>query len=564
MDFLNKSFIQLSELFQSMTVGARITSALLLVAVVASLGYLFTGRISSPDCDLMHGMPIPAAQIPAMEAAFAKAKLTGYEIRGTQILVPRGQSAAYQAALADAKVLPRGFGDYFRNSVQDTGVFEDSKTKDRRGQIALQEELANIITRMQGVETASVILSSDTKSGLSREKVNTASVSVKPIGETQLDEAKVSSIRHCVASAIASMKPEDVTVTDLNGRSYPGGGESGSAEEDAYVNRKRLYEEDLKRKIVSALSFIPNVVVEPQVVLDRELGAATRKVLHDPKGIPYSVTESNKSHTRDSTPQGGRPGYGAQQPNAAMALPAAAMTSTKEEEEDSKSEVRNLVSGTITDTRLAGLTPKMAKVSVGLPSSYFVKIWHERNDVAGETPKTPDKAALDTIRQEETANIQKHVAALLPPPADTTTDVNNLVTVTTFQDMKAPEIPATPFSRQALDWLNRYWSTLGMILLAAMALAMLRSMVRAAPVSTAGRGGYGDEMAYASQGGDARQRTPGAPAPVAAESEEPVRENPLRRIQPNSRSIRDDLSELVREDPNVAANILKSWIGNRG
>ena len=41
MDFLNKAIAQLSDLFRSMTPGARITAGLLLAVVVVSMGYLF-------------------------------------------------------------------------------------------------------------------------------------------------------------------------------------------------------------------------------------------------------------------------------------------------------------------------------------------------------------------------------------------------------------------------------------------------------------------------------------------------------------------------------------------
>ena len=52
-----------------------------------------------PDVDLMNGVPVPPAQLPAMEAAFDKAGLRDYEVRGTQIRVPRGQQAAVHGRL---------------------------------------------------------------------------------------------------------------------------------------------------------------------------------------------------------------------------------------------------------------------------------------------------------------------------------------------------------------------------------------------------------------------------------------------------------------------------------
>ena len=55
---------------------------------------------------------------------------------------------------------------------------------------------------------------------------------------------------------------------------------------------------------------------------------------------------------------------------------------------------------------------------------------------------------------------------------------------------------------------------------------------------------------------------------VAAEPEARTRESPesvaarrLRRLTGGGPSLRDELSELVKEDPDAAANILRSWIG---
>src|SRR5690349_8530908 len=101
MDFVNKTFAQLSDLLKSMTPGARITTGLLLLVVVVSLAFLFQHQTSTPDAYLMGGEPFAPSQFGAMEAAFHKAGLNGYEIDGSRIKVPRGQQAAYMAALAD-------------------------------------------------------------------------------------------------------------------------------------------------------------------------------------------------------------------------------------------------------------------------------------------------------------------------------------------------------------------------------------------------------------------------------------------------------------------------------
>jgi flagellar M-ring protein FliF len=547
MDFLNQAYAQITDLFRSMTPGARLTAGLLLMVVVVSLGYLFTHE-TSPSGDLMHGVPLSASLLPSMEAAFGKAKLTGYKIDGTRILVPHGQEAVYMAALADANALPSDFTTVMDDESNKGSFFETEKDREQRRKSAKEKKLGLFISVMSGIEQATVVFDTDTKWGLNREKIITASVAVKPRGTEQLDADKVSKIRRYVAGAIAGLKPESVTVSDRNGTTWYGNAENGgSADDDLYVTRKRAYEQDLKAKILNSLSFIPNVVVEPTVTLDNKKMSRTREMKYDAKTVP--VRESTQSTTRSQNSGGtaGRPGFAAQQPNTAQALTAGGGSST-EEEEQSKSDVVNMPSGSETNTETVGLTPKLAKVSVGIPVSYFKKVWQERNPAKeGEEKKVPDQAALDQVRTEESAKIQKHVAQILPP-AEGVQDVTELVTVTTFQDIPGKEIPAPSTAQSALAWLGEYWSVLGMIGVAIISLLMLRSLVRSAPSMPETRAmPKMVNMAVHEESGD--------------ESVEAAAGPRLKRFT-SGPSLRDELSEMVKEDPDNAANILRGWITN--
>jgi flagellar M-ring protein FliF len=55
-----------------------------------------------------------------------------------------------------------------------------------------------------------------------------------------------------------------------------------------------------------------------------------------------------------------------------------------------------------------------------------------------------------------------------------------------------------------------------------------------------------------------------AAEPKSEKSEEPVEATAarrLRRMTGTGPSLRDELSDLVKEDPDSAANILRTWIG---
>jgi len=550
MDFVNKALAQITDLFRSMTPGARITSGLLLLVVVVGLGYLFNVRSSSPDAYLMNGEPFPAAQLPAMEAAFAKKGLGNYQFEGNRIRIPRGQQSAYVAALAEYNALPENYKDIFDNAVKSLGPFTDPKQREQAIKGGKQKQLEMIIEKMSGVQKAYVMYDTEIRRGFHRDNITTASVNVTTAGLEALPESHVQAIRTLVSKAVAGLTPENVAVTDLRtGRTFAGSGDSmTSALDDPYGSRKKMYEQQWKEKILVALSYVQGVTVAPNVELDRDRSRHTETTQYDPKSPPIQTTERSKTQNTESSPPGGRPGFPAQQPNMSLSLGGG--KNSKDEREETENTAVYQLAGTRERIEGVGLTPKRVTVAIGIPTSRFVKIWRERNPA--NAAKTPDAAGLDPIRSEEITKIRDHVAKLLPP-VEGVSDPTQLVQVTSFDDLPAPEVAPPTMGNQALGWLAENWTTVGMILLGMIALMMVRSLLRSLPAVAA----------------------TGAPAAVAAtphaENEEEDDElgdkaaaaaHRLKRFSGSGPSLRDELAELVSEDPDAAANVLRTWIGS--
>ncbi len=232
MDLLRRAFAQLHERFRSMTPGGRLTATLLAAALLVGLLYLGVPQSAPPDSDLMHGVPVAKSRLPRMIAAFGKAKLTDYEIRDASIFVPRGRQATYMEALCAADALPRGLDEAMSDAVKEGSIFDiGSSREQQRINIAKQKQIADAIRSRPGIEDASVIYD-ETKTNGFQPKVAKAVVYVWPEGSSQLDEAAVIDIRNAVAGTYAELKPENVTVWDLNGHTWRGN--AGSAEEIAY------------------------------------------------------------------------------------------------------------------------------------------------------------------------------------------------------------------------------------------------------------------------------------------------------------------------------------------
>jgi flagellar M-ring protein FliF len=551
MDFLNKTYAQIADLFRSMTPGARITAVLLLTAVVVSLGYLFTSQVSGGGCDLFDGEIISPAQRQLILAAFGNSNLNDAVERDSRIFVPQGQKAKYMAAAAQAKALPPTPGSAFKSAIDSGSPFAPETERLARWIAAKQEECRNVICSMRGISSASVTLDSRKTSGFNRDMQFTASVYVQPAGSQELDDEKVSAIRSYVASSVAGLKYANVTVTDPNGHAWTGDENSGgTASDNKYVQLRKEYEKRLSNTIRNSLANIPGATVAVNVVLDPNESIRTLEIMNDKsKSVDVHTIDSEMSRTSDAAGTGGPAGFAANQANRSMTLGGnGAAGGTKEEDTSKKSEVMTVPSGKQTDTVKIGLTPIMEQASINIPSGYFKKAWQLENPpAAGQEAKEPDQAALEQFRTKTIDKIKKQVAVLLTAP-DSVTDRTTLVAVTDFPEIPVAPPPEPSMAKTAMTWLGDYWSVAGMIGLAAVSLLMLRSLVKSAPPLEQ------PAMPRLADTPDTETET------ISPDKSNPVR---VRRFTAGP-SVRDEISTLVQEDPDIAANILKTWIGRTG
>ena len=554
MDFLNKTFAQVTDLFRSMTPGSRITAALLIVVVVSSLSYLFAYRASSPDVFLMNGESFRPSDMPAMEAAFAQAKLSAYQFEGSRIRVPHGQQNAYMAALAEHNALPQDYSQIMDNTLKGISPWSSKTQQEQVIKDAKRRMIEAIIREMKGIQNAFVLYDAEKSGGLNRETLRTASVNVSTKGGERLDDSRVRAIRTLVAKAFVGLSPDNIGVTDLtNSITFAGSAADGTtgADSDPYVSRKQLYEQQWRDKILRSLSYVQGATVVANVELDRERSRRKETTQHDPKVVAVQVTEQNKTSSTESAGPAGRPGFTSQQPNGQLSLSGGAGKGSRQEQDESQTSTINVVSTVRETSDELGLTPKRVTMAIGVPTSYFQKVWRERNPAApGAASKTPDQQALEQIRSEEIKKIRDHVAKLLPS-VQGVSDLGELVQVTSFQDITAPEIPAPGMNENVQNWLLENWTTVGLILLALVGLSMLRSVVRATPASS-------PRLALAAAGSAAQPNSEAGSA-ATEESGPPAR---LHRFTGSGKSLRDELSELVQEDPDAAANVLRAWIGS--
>ena len=547
MDFINQLISQTRQLFQTMTPAARVTSVLLLGVIVVSLGYLFKQHSAGPDDYLFEGEFLAPRDADRVEAAIASAGLNDYQREGGRIRVPRAQKAKYLAAVAKEGALPPNFHSILENAL-DTSPFTDRETRRQRVKAAKEKRLSMIVSEMDGVEDAKVIYDIREGRGLARHDEVTATVSVRPVGADGLDPRRVQMIRKAVAGGIAGLAPEAVSVVNAGDGTIFGDGDGNYDFEDPYFQAKAAYEQRLAGTIEELLHYIPGTVVSVTAELDEALERTTEKLAPESEAVALRTSKEEQERTESRPAMAGRPGLDAQGPNRSEPDTMGNVVQNKDVKSTEESD--NFVGRSKSLTREAGLIPRTVRTSIAIPSDYIVKVWRERNKDANEEDLTND--VMERMKQEHRLMVQDAVAPLLPKELAVSNIPN--VQVSFFQSLTPEPVEEASAVTGALNWLGKYSNTLLMLAVVAAALGMLRSVVKGAP--------EGDQLpSVAGENIPAVEGKPVASAETEKADKTPPKDRPKLQLKKGP-NLREDLSDIVREDPEAAAAILRSWIGN--
>jgi len=127
------------------------------------------------------------------------------------------------------------------------------------------------------------------------------------------------------------------------------------------------------------------------------------------------------------------------------------------------------------------------------------------------------------------------------------------VRVVVLDSLPAPTIEPPSLASNAGSWFGRYWNTLAMLGVAMFSLLILRSAVNGKQADPGNASAAGPALAL--QGDE-----PQAKGDASSEQQE---ERPKLRLRKGN-SLKDDLADIVRDDPDAAADILRAWIGKAG
>jgi flagellar M-ring protein FliF len=291
---------QFQSFFESLTLAKKAVLFAVLAAVVAGM----VGMIYVANRETWTAL---YSNISTEDAATVKDKLDKAQIPsqigpgGASILVATNRIDEARLALARERVTlggGLGFADLF---VGQAGLGETEFQQQVKFRIALEGELARLVTKIQGIRSAKVTLAIPKKSlFLDQEQKSTASVVVDTSGN-QLGRAEVTTIVHLVANAVEGLKKENVVVVDNAGRLLSRGiTDEGAGNFSDHFSFRRNMEQSLESRIISQLEpVVGENRVMARVAADLEFDKMTvKEQVYDPEG---SVVRSEQTTSETSS-----------------------------------------------------------------------------------------------------------------------------------------------------------------------------------------------------------------------------------------------------------------------
>ncbi|MBL8760689.1 MAG: hypothetical protein JNL50_05235 [Phycisphaerae bacterium] len=329
---------------------------------------------------------MPTASAAEQQAAQIVLTTAGIDAQLTdKLMVPSEDRQKAQAVLAQSGTLPADAALMFRNIIEKQSWQFSRQQNDRLYAIALQNELAGVISNFRGLRSATVIIDSPESAGFGRAMLRpTASATVFTRSGQPVDQGTVDAVAQLIAGARAGLSIENVRVIDgTSGRQR-----KASSEEDVssstYLDQAAKVEGTVHAKLMEMLSYIPGriVAVTAQVDVTRKNATVSK---HFDKGegsvaLPRTTKESTTT-TSQAAAGGAEPGVRSNQ--AADINRGSGGTGTKSEQTEENKEMENHVGSSVEHIVDPKGNPTMLAVSVGVPSSYVVELIKKEAAKAG-------------------------------------------------------------------------------------------------------------------------------------------------------------------------------------
>ena len=523
----------------------------------AVLGLIAFGMIwavaqfaAQPEMVALHDQPIDASRR-AQITGFLDGRGIEYKLVGDRVHVPMDRSLDAMASLQMQQLLPENTNQAFDAIIEAQTWWQSSEQNRQRWNYAKQKVLEQTIRAFPWARDSTVIISLPLDTGFgATAKRPTASVNVV-MTTGGIDQKQVDAIAGLVSGAVAEMRPEDVTVIDaVAGRQWKVRTD-GQAMPTDYLEAIQAQEVYFREKIANGLGYIRNLVVAVNVEVDMVRRQTHTTSFDKDKSVELLTEERTQNTSTTDAATSGEPGVRANTGADIASGGSTGRTSTTDETQ-SKFEPQ---AGKIEETALhvAG-APVRISATVNVPRSYFVSLFMQGKEAGGPAP-TDD--ALKPIMDEHLPRLQKQVETLVlaRSPGQVVVDVypDGMTGGGGFGPIEQP-INAGGIGAVLADGLASQ-IVLGVLALVSLGTMgwMLRSASRKPPMpNVRDLAGIPPQLVNEAElvgvAGEANDALPGMEL-----DDESIR----------YRQITEQLSEVIKTNPDEVATLINRWVRKR-
>lgn len=563
MNLLSKLGEQILELFNSMTISARIMAGLMVGVIAVSLGWILSVERSASMEYLMDGRQFTDESLDSIESAFGEASLRKYKRDGKRMMISSNEKDLYLKAIMDAEAFPMEWGSHIDQALKSSNPFEATSMISMRLENAKDRELALMLERMPGIEKA-YVRHDEKRGGFAKKTIQSCTIGLEPSNRQPIEQSTLRDIAQMASTYYPGLELSQISVMDLFAKNaYRGNSDPSDASQQPYLRAQREAEEQYRMRIASVLESFGEVKLAVHVDLDPTLHKEVESLKYEPTTTTLESVTSRKDVESSKPAGGGRPGAelnAISNEKASVSAPPdqiatnAAKNTTKSKE--SEENIRGVAGQEVSLTRQAPFVPTRVSVTVGVPDTYFETVW--RNQPGNKDKKIEEFAEVDKVklRGETEAAIRSAVSGQLPPVKQGD-DKYPLVSVYTFPALPPPAIIEPTVTEKSLAWLSQSWSTLALLGVVLVSLGMMFSWVRTqsgSPRDQEFSRGFGLEVP--ADMGDSLDL-----GGAEAGDQEKAGEESGPKFEITGGEIKTELSGLIKQNPEAAVNLLRSWIG---
>jgi flagellar biosynthesis/type III secretory pathway M-ring protein FliF/YscJ len=363
-------------------------------------------------------------------------------------------------------------------------------------------------------------------------------------------------IRETATAYFAGLSKENVSVIDIGASHTSQANSLSNSIGHPVLSLKAKWEEYYHQKVSELLNDYENVKIGVTVTFDPQ---TTKLVQGEAQQIDSPQTEIRSTTWRRLEVRSPEDSdlsnevSEVRETQSSLNRPQSIVTRTEETEE-----TKLVRSESVTvDDRIKRILPSSVSINVGIPESHYLRIhewrWHlanrDRPEKLAWTP--PDEHEMELIRQQANEEVRAAISNIPDTPTSANSAQQPAINVYAYTDVPIGQGTPLDWMQRAEIWISDSWKSVVLLSLTIICLGVMFAWMRSPTPSS-------DTVLDTVSEMDASAEA--LYEPMQSDQDSPKGQGCSSTSEPEQ--VKEDLSSLVRENPEAAKKLLKSWLGD--